>query len=98
MTRSSRCGPTRCDKPVSGRQSRTPRQVGSNQSLISTLMAVLLAVWVCGSGLAAAEGGYTPKPGSPERKQISGGLREVVERELKKPVLFRIDALKVRNE
>jgi hypothetical protein len=96
MTRISRCGPTRCDKPVSGRQSQTPRQVGSIQWLISLVMAVLLVVWVCGSGLAA-EGGYTPKPGNPERKQISGELRKVVESELKKPVRLRIDALKVRN-
>jgi hypothetical protein len=59
-------------------------------------MAVLLALRVCGSGLAA-EGSYTPKPGSPERRQIIGALREVVERELKKPVLFRIDALKVQD-
>lgn len=71
MTRLSRLGPTRCGKPVSGRQSQTPRLVGSMQWLISTLMAVLLAVWVCGSGLAA-EGSYTPKSGSPEIKQISG--------------------------
>jgi hypothetical protein len=59
-------------------------------------MAVLLALRVCGSGLAA-EGSYTPKPGSPERKQIIGAFREVVERELKKPLLFRIDALKVQD-
>jgi hypothetical protein len=78
------------------RQSQTPRQGGSIRWLISLVMAVLLVVWVCGSGLAA-EGGYTPKPGSPERKQISGELRKVVESELKKPVRFRIDALKVRN-
>lgn len=96
MTRLSSCGPTRCDKPVSGRHSQTPRQEGSIQWLISILTAVLLAVWVCGFGLAE-EGGYTPKPGSPERKQISEEIRRVVESELKKPVLFRIDALKVRN-
>jgi hypothetical protein len=96
MTRLSRCGPTRCDKPALDRQSQTPRQGGSIRWLISLVMAVLLVVWVCGSGLAA-EGGYTPKPGSPERKQISGELRKVVESELKKPVRFRIDALKVRN-
>ena len=42
-------------------------------------MAGFLAVWVFGSGFAAEEG-YTPKPGSYERKQISDGLREVVER------------------
>jgi hypothetical protein len=96
MTRLSRCGPTRCDQPVSGRQSQTPRHAGSIQWLISLVMAVLLVLWVCGSGLAA-EGGYTPKPGSPERKQISGELRKVVESELKKPVRIRIDALKVRN-
>ncbi len=96
MTHLSRCGPTRCDKPVSGRQSQTSRQAGSIQWLISSLMAVLLAVWVYGFGFAA-EGSYTPKPGSPERKQITDELRKVVERELKKPVLFRINALKASN-
>jgi hypothetical protein len=96
MTGLSKRGPTARDKPVSGRQSQTPKQVGSIQRLINILMVIFLAVWACSSGLAEEEG-YTPKPGSPERKQISGGLREVVERELKKPVLFRIDALKVLN-
>ena len=95
MTGLSPRGPTRRDKPVSGRQSLTPRQVGSIQWLVNIVLAIFLAVWVCDSGLA--EEGYTPKPGSAERKLISGGLREVVEKELKKPVLFRIDALKVLN-
>lgn len=94
MTRLSSFGPTRRNKPVSGRQSQAP--VGSIQWPISFLMAVFLAVWVCGSG-PMAEGSYTPKPGSLERKQISAELRQVVESELKKPVLFRFDSLKVQN-
>jgi hypothetical protein len=40
---------------------------------------------------------HTPKPGSSERKQITDALRWVVEKELKKPVVFRIDALNVQD-
>ena len=47
--------------------------------------------------LLAAERTYTPKVGTPERKEINDTLRGVVEKELKKPVIFRIDVLNVRN-
>jgi hypothetical protein len=49
------------------------------------------------AGLGAQQNG-TPKPGSPERRQIADALRSEVEKELKKPVVFRIDALNVQNE
>ena len=62
------------------------------------LVSLLLASLVClpGPGLAAQQP-YTPKPGSPERKQIADALRVVVEKELDKPVMFRIDALNVQD-
>ena len=40
---------------------------------------------------------YTPKPGSPERKQIMDALRAPVEAALKKSVEFKVDHLKVKN-
>lgn len=39
----------------------------------------------------------TPKPGSAERKAITEALRVPVQKALKKPVLFKIDHLKVQN-
>lgn len=39
----------------------------------------------------------TPKPGSPDRKAICDTLRGLVEKELKQPVVFKIDRLKVQN-
>ena len=41
---------------------------------------------------------YTPKPNSIERKQILNALRFLVETELKKAVVFKVDHLKVLNE
>jgi hypothetical protein len=41
---------------------------------------------------------YTPKPGSPERKQIMDALRAPVESALKKSVEFKIDHLKVKSD
>lgn len=40
---------------------------------------------------------YTPKPGSPERKQIMDALRAPVEEALKKSVEFKVDHLKVKS-
>ena len=40
---------------------------------------------------------YTPKPGSPERKQIMDALRAPVEAALKKSVEFKVDHLKVKS-
>ncbi|MGA9767698.1 MAG: hypothetical protein WBV94_01560 [Blastocatellia bacterium] len=40
---------------------------------------------------------YTPKPGSPERKQIMDALRVPVETALKKTVEFKVDHLKVKS-
>ena len=97
MTHVHRRGPTPCAHLESHRPSPPPRRADARPWLYSLVLAALLATWVCGAGLAA-ERGYTPQPGSPERKQISSALRAVVERELKKPVRLRIDALKVQDE
>lgn len=40
---------------------------------------------------------YTPKPGSPERKQIMDALRAPVEKSLKKSAEFKVDHLKVKS-
>ena len=60
--------------------------------LVSLLIASLMGLG--SSGFAVQK---LPKPGSSERKQITDALRSVVEKELKKPVVFRIDALKVQD-
>jgi hypothetical protein len=56
----------------------------------------LLSLFVY-SALWAQEQAYTPKVGSPERKAILGALRSAVRSELKKPVVFRVDHLKVQG-
>lgn len=58
--------------------------------LTSTLLA-------CGLIAAVAAAPQTPKPGSPERKAILEALRVPVQRELKKPVVFKVDHLRVRD-
>jgi hypothetical protein len=41
---------------------------------------------------------YTPKAGSAERKAIMDALRLPVEKQLGKPVIFRVQHLKVQND
>jgi hypothetical protein len=38
------------------------------------------------------------KPGSPERKLLLNSLHSVVQQELKKPVVFKVDHLKVQDD
>lgn len=40
---------------------------------------------------------YTPKPGSAERKAIMDSLRVPVQKKLLKPVVFKVDHLKVQH-
>jgi hypothetical protein len=40
----------------------------------------------------------TPKPGSPERKALMDALRSPVEAELKRNVVFKVNALKVQGD
>ena len=40
---------------------------------------------------------YTPKVGSAERKALLDALRRPVEKRVKKPVIFRVGSLKVRD-
>lgn len=65
--------------------------------LITVFTAFFLSLSVCASGLIKEEI-QRFKPESQELKQISDGLRMVVEKELKKPVLFRIDTLKAQGK
>ena len=46
---------------------------------------------------ASAQETYTPAPGSAERKAIADALRAPVERELRQKVVFKIDALKLKD-
>jgi hypothetical protein len=64
--------------------------------LANIMMVLFLGLGVQNS-LLAAERIYTPKLGTPERKAINDALRGAVEKELKKPVIFRIDVLNVMN-
>ena len=66
------------------------------RELMSIFLGILLGLMTSGSEVAA-QGVYTPKQGSPERKQIVDALRVVVAKELGKSVVFRIDALHVEN-
>jgi hypothetical protein len=64
--------------------------------VLKTLVLASCLLLPC-AGLGAQQNA-TPKPGSPERRQIADALRSEVEKELKKPVVFRIDALNLQNE
>ncbi len=66
------------------------------QYLAMMVMVLFLGLGVQNS-LLAAERTYTPERGTLERKEIDNTLRGAVEKELKKPVIFKIDVLKVRN-
>ena len=50
---------------------------------------------VCCSSLVQAQ--YTPETGSVERKAIVDGLRIPVKRVLRKPVMFKVDSLRVQD-
>jgi len=72
-----------------------------------TRIKFLLALMLCASSVFAQGGGslktensavpYTPEKGSVERKAIVDALRVPVEKQLKQPVIFKIDHLKVQN-
>ena len=62
-----------------------------------TTLRHLLIVSVFIYSLLGAQGlAYTPTVGSPERKAVLGALRAVVRPKLKKPVVFRVDHLKIQ--
>lgn len=43
------------------------------------------------------QGQYTPQPGSAERKAIMDALRVPIKRQLKKPVIFQVGNLRVKD-
>lgn len=57
------------------------------------LLFVILGCWP----LWAQEPVYTPKPGSAERSALLDSLRSAVQKELKKPVIFKVEQLKVQG-
>ena len=61
--------------------------------------ALFMLFWLggCYGPLLAAERAYAPAPGTALRREISDALRSVVEKELNKPVVFRIEVLKVKQ-
>jgi hypothetical protein len=64
----------------------------------SGLHTLLLVVSVfCYSALYAQEHAYTPRLGGVERQAVLAVLRAAVQQELKKPVVFRVDHLKVQQ-
>lgn len=65
--------------------------------LISHKLRVVIAAFLFTASAIAQNTTYTPKPGSPERKQIMDALRAPVERALKKSVEFKVDHLKVKS-
>lgn len=66
-------------------------------SPMKTLLLCLLTVALAITPANAAEP-QTPKPGSPERKALMDALRQPVQAELKKPVIFKINRLKVQGD
>ena len=63
-------------------------------------LRLLLSLLLLISAAAAARaqtGATTPAAGSPERKAITDALRAPVERELKQKVVFKIEALKLKD-
>ncbi len=65
--------------------------------LVGRIIVILASALLLVRGAALAAGIHTPRPGSVERKQIIAALRRVVERELARPVRFRIDAIRVSD-
>ncbi|MCM3904356.1 MAG: hypothetical protein ND866_21890 [Pyrinomonadaceae bacterium] len=72
-----------------------------------TCIKLLFALMLCASSAIAQGGGslktgtaavpHVPEKGSVERKAIVDALRVPVEKQLKQPVIFKIDHLKVQN-
>ena len=61
-------------------------------------MRHLLLAGVClYSALWARAQAFTPTAGSEERKAVLGALRSAVRQELERPVVFRVDQLKLRH-
>jgi hypothetical protein len=65
--------------------------------LISHKIYPVLATVLLAFSAFAQNAVYTPKPGSPERKQMMDALRAPVEKALKKSVEFKVDHLKVKS-
>ena len=72
-----------------------------------TCLRLPLALMLCASAVSAQGGGtlkpesaavpHVPEKGSVERKAIVDALRAPIEKQLKQPVIFKIDHLKVQN-
>lgn len=62
---------------------------------MSRMKFYLLVLTILFSGVAQAQ--YMPDPGSAERQAIVNGLRITAKAVLKKPVMFRVDSLRVKD-
>lgn len=60
-------------------------------------MKILIAITAMLLFATFAQAQYTPDSGSPERKAIMDGLRTRVRSVLKKPVMFRVGSLRVKD-
>jgi hypothetical protein len=68
--------------------------------LLLVLTLCVSSVFAQGGGSLKSESGavpHVPEKGSAERKAILDALRVPVEKQLKQPVIFKIDHLKVQN-
>lgn len=68
--------------------------------LLLVLTLCVSSVFVQGGGSLKSGSGaapHVPEKGSAERKAILDALRVPVEKQLKQPVIFKIDHLKVQN-
>jgi len=61
------------------------------------LLLLLLTAFALAPVPRAAHAQHTPRPGSKERKALMDAARVPVQKQLKKPVIFKVDALKVQG-
>lgn len=64
---------------------------------LAPFLAALLALLALAAPAATQQGVRTPAPGSPERTAILDGARAVAQKQLRQPVRFRVDHLRVRG-
>lgn len=75
------------------------QRVECRRSMKKVVLALLFLFSVAlDRPLCAGALSFTLKPGDPERRVVLGALRSAVRRELKMPVVFRVDHLKVQDD
>ncbi len=66
-------------------------------SVLATVFVIVGVLSCQATSLSAQQRAYSPKIGSAERAAVLGTLRSAVQQEIKKPVVFKVDHLKVQD-